>query len=151
MKTCNTCGETKRLHDFYRDRSYKGGTSASCKVCKRQMNQRRREKDRPIREAVVRWVKERGCCHCGETNPTVLQLHHWPKTRSELGWKDKNYLHPAVGLGEFIRNICACVVICANCHLREHAGEIAIDKSAVITYTEVYEMYKILGGTITIK
>jgi hypothetical protein len=63
------------------------------------------------------WLAEfrskRGCSHCGETDPIVLDFHHIdPSTKettkfNNLGWE------------RMMAEVEKCIVLCANCHRRE--------------------------------
>lgn len=84
-----------------------------------------------LRQAKIEWLRqykgERCCRDCGESDPIVLQFHHLdPTTKNprmatkiqktgyqrgikfyELGWED------------MFKEVEKCIVLCANCHLRE--------------------------------
>lgn len=79
-------------------------------------------------------VKRTSRCHfCGVENPTVLTFHHLiPADKSfsiSRSWKNK-------GLQTLKNEIAKCIVVCANCHLRIHAGEIEVENTdpAVVTW-----------------
>lgn len=63
--------------------------------------------------------KEYGCAICDENDPTCLDFHHWdPSTKKGLVprlLKDRR-------TGQAALEIKKCVVICANCHRKHHAG-----------------------------
>lgn len=57
-----------------------------------------------------------GCAHCGEKDPIVLQFHHC------IGEKDFPVSRMTImSLSRVKAEIAKCIVLCANCHLREHA------------------------------
>lgn len=68
------------------------------------------------RDFITKLKAESGCAHCGEKDPIVLQFHHASgdtlfavARMTAQSWK-------------MIRaEIAKCVILCANCHLREHA------------------------------
>ncbi len=59
MKTCNVCGETKPLEDFYANKGSRGGRRADCKACNNaQRRERYRADPRAHVERAVRWQRE---------------------------------------------------------------------------------------------
>lgn len=81
-----------------------------------ERNQLQKQKTRNI----ISEAKESGCIKCGEKEKACLDFHH-------LG--DKDYtVSQMLGLNEkLIRDeILKCVVICANCHRKIHAGIIGL-------------------------
>lgn len=59
---------------------------------------------------------ECGCAHCGERDPIVLEFHHPNDDKTQPvsrltghSWK------------KLKAEVAKCIILCANCHLREHA------------------------------
>jgi hypothetical protein len=71
------------------------------------------------RVALLIAAHKTACALCGETDPVVLQFQHRdPATKRfdiASGARTKGYATMAAELAK-------CVVLCANCHLRVHAG-----------------------------
>lgn len=64
--------------------------------------------------------KAGGCVLCFETELTVLDFHH-------LSDKDVNVSTMlAMSRDRILKEIAKCIVLCANCHRRVHAGLITI-------------------------
>jgi hypothetical protein len=58
---------------------------------------------------------ERGCAHCGERDPVVLEFHH------SSGEKEFAVARMTPkSMKAILAEIDKCTVLCANCHLREH-------------------------------
>lgn len=81
--------------------------------------QRYREKVKGIIDS----AKLRGCLFCPENDPVVLQFHHViPESKTfNIG-----HSHTSRGIGAVEAEIAKCVVVCANCHLRIHAGHLEV-------------------------
>ena len=62
---------------------------------------------------------EKGCMFCGEKEPCCLDLHHIDPDTKEyaIGHMVRNF-----GKDRLMEEIAKCVVICANCHRKLHAG-----------------------------
>jgi len=79
------------------------------------------------RRAIADWFVELKsalvCRRCGEPHPGCLQFHHTDRMQKEVSVSD------AVRRGWSRRRIEAeiakCEVLCANCHLKHHAKEMA--------------------------
>lgn len=82
-------------------------------------------KYRPKRKEQMRQLlveaKASGCVRCDEKDPAVLDFHH-VEPRSF-------YLTPATcaqkGVETVKAELAKCIVLCANCHRREHAQQAA--------------------------
>jgi len=126
MKHCPTCDTTKPLTEFYKDASHWTGYSAQCRACKQiyfqthDYSEKRHARNRVLRQQnqilTDEYKRSRACCKCGEDDPICLDFHHTNKN-------DKSY---TIGgrLGQkwntLLLEIEKCIVICANCHRKEH-------------------------------
>lgn len=140
-KVCAKCKETKEMSSFYKDSTRADGYQGICKKCKQKEIKTTRLREKPIRQAVINRMKAHGCAHCGETDVIVLQLHHWPIPMANLPWKRQGLTESSRGVGEFLRNLSHCVVLCANCHLRSHAGLIELSEDSKHEENELLEWY----------
>ncbi len=131
-KKCSICKEDKPFDSFHKDKKSKDGHFGYCKPCrknndakyyrtsnKQEISYARRHKMRAI---ITRYKRFKGCCNCNEGHPCCLDFHHLRDKlfvialASDYGW---------TVVKEEIRK---CVVICANCHRKLHAGIIRIGK-----------------------
>jgi hypothetical protein len=143
MKTCCLCGVEKAENDFAINRTKKDGRSHTCLVCCRARNKEWYEKNKKwkskkLKEQCKERVKKRrkyieekmatiGCHFCHECDPIVLEFHH-------LKNKDGNVSTMLIGGISWQRlkaEIDKCVLLCANCHRRLHAGKIALNLSLI--------------------
>ena len=64
------------------------------------------------------------CYVCGETDPVVLQFHHVDPDQKSfvIGRAIHSY-----GMNRLKEEIAKCVILCANCHRRVHAGTIDLE------------------------
>jgi hypothetical protein len=81
-----------------------------------ERNQLQKQKTRDIIEE----AKSSGCIKCGEKEQSCLDFHH-------LGEKDKT-VSSMLGMNEerVRAEISKCVILCANCHRKLHAGIIGL-------------------------
>ena len=86
-----------------------------------QMKERMDEKRREIAE----WKRARGCTVCGESEPWVLDMHHL-----DADTKERNPAASAT-LSTFLREADKCVLVCANCHRKIHAGVLRLTKTQI--------------------
>ena len=135
-KTCTRCGQEKPLTEFNFKNKKLGKRQAMCKECQRarerelySMSYREKNKDRynenrrKYREKmrnIIIVAKSCGCVICGESDPCCLDFHHL---------HDKEFVI-AVGTDvseeRLLQEISKCVVLCANCHRKLHAGKIKL-------------------------
>lgn len=131
MKFCTKCTTLKPKTDFYKSAAKPDGLQVRCKSCNRKGNvsfyassENRRTKVKETRTntkkknkyLVDRYKRMCKCKHCGEDDPIVLDLHHVDPAGKDAG--------PSQLLGgslEVLREeIRKCIVLCSNCHRREH-------------------------------
>ena len=126
MKLCTRCNMEKSVDLFYKQARSKDGLQRFCKSCANEFSKASEKKNhakyRKIRKGVrdrfineMREYKaERGCQHCGESDPICLDLHHL-----DPSVKDS---HPAETTSRkmFYEEADKCIVLCANCHRKEH-------------------------------
>lgn len=128
MKICLSCQAEKPLEDFYKQTKSSDGYQRYCKKCSNRFSAkseakskkkyhgiRKRARDK-FAEEVKEYKTSRGCQHCGENHPAVLDLHHLnPKVKD---------LHPSNATGRklFYEEAEKCIVLCSNCHRKVHYG-----------------------------
>ncbi|CCA66262.1 HNH endonuclease [Erwinia phage phiEa116] len=133
MKVCSTCKIEKTSDSFAVNNSKKSGLQSSCKSCQNEKNKRRYAQSAERRNSIGatrkitvdynrklmrRYKSFCGCKFCGEKEPVALDLHHLdPKG------KDANPSTLLAGSKSRLKSeIRKCVVLCANCHRKVHAG-----------------------------
>lgn len=87
----------------------------------REQNARQRQ----IRREIINGYKsERGCAHCGDTDPVVLDLHHMDPNDKRASVAEMAANKAPIDLIQ--SEIEKCVVLCANCHRKLHAGRFSL-------------------------
>ena len=69
---------------------------------------------------VDRYKRERGCRRCDHGNPAALDLHHVEAAAKESAVS--RLVSDGAGIERIRSEIQRCVVLCANCHRKEHGG-----------------------------
>lgn len=82
----------------------------------------RAKKFGPYEEAILA-AKKSGCCICSEMEPVCLDFHHIDPATKKFRIAAKASIP---SLEALLEEIAKCVVICANCHRRFHAGELKL-------------------------
>lgn len=130
MKLCRKCSQEKPLSCFHKRGS---GYQSVCKECKAKYSAQKYQDDptykakrkvRAIadrkrnREFLNRYKRLCKCKVCGESEPVALDFHHLdPKEKDFEPSNLKTYSR-----GTIKREVRKCVVLCANCHRKVHAG-----------------------------
>ncbi len=133
MRICTRCSVARPITEFNKRRSKVDGLQLQCQVCCReQANARYRENPAPYKRrariaAINRKIylsdtankirSEVGCMFCPEREICVLDFHHVIKGEP---------VSRAYTFTEFETEVRKCVVICANCHRKIHAGLILV-------------------------
>jgi len=61
-----------------------------------------------------------GCKYCGERDPSILDCHHIDETKEHNLHK---MVHERMSKNKILDELSKCVVLCANCHRKEHNNE----------------------------
>lgn len=141
MKICSSCKDPKNESDFPVDRKTKDGLHCYCKICASSKGKERysknpeptklraslcRSKKRYDRSALVKSIKLKyGCRLCLSKEIEILDFHHLDK-------KDKTISLTSprdISLKNLFKEINKCVVLCASCHRRVHAGTKTVDNT----------------------
>ena len=81
----------------------------------------RREKERLAsakkKQALREWKQTLQCARCEETHPACLEFHHPDPSRKEFSIAAAGNRALATIQAEAAK----CIVLCANCHRKEHA------------------------------
>lgn len=137
MKHCRICSIDKPHSEFNKNRLKADGLQSRCRECQKAQNNAG-YKYNPKRKASIRatnklhrdynmtltrrYKRYCGCHICDEREPVALDLHH-----TDPSVKDDNpsnlLSYSTVRLKREIRK---CVVLCANCHRKVHAGILQI-------------------------
>ena len=142
IKTCTRCHESLPIESFGRHRLRSDGLNSQCRECCRAQKQRwqkspsgvqwlesQKQRARTQKSAAVALLenakRKTGCVVCGETEPCCLDFHHVDSSTKVMtvsrlahgthAWSDR-------GLVRLKQEMAKCVVVCANCHRKLHAG-----------------------------
>lgn len=139
-KTCVKCNQTKDLTFFARNKAKKDGLQSYCKDCNIQTQKERyknnkayykdKAKVRTLRLAkkFSEYKKSLYCKFCKESTSCCLDFHHIDKdTKVET----ISYLSKHGSFDSLTKELEKCVVLCANCHRKLHAGLIDIHSELV--------------------
>lgn len=69
------------------------------------------------------YQREKGCYFCNENEPACLDFHH--KDPSEKKFNISHYCK-RFPIERTFKEIEKCVVVCANCHAKVHAGVLTL-------------------------
>lgn len=131
MKACTKCGETKIEENFAFKIKVKNIRKTICKVCERIYKKAyydKNKQDYSIRNKEYKKLfktliqeSKTNCIVCGETEKICLDFHHL---------SNKNFsVSQGYQTGSIRRvkeEINKCVILCANCHRKLHAGLIKL-------------------------
>jgi len=142
MKTCTgKCKKNLLESEFNKNRSKSDGLNTICKQCSRDRSRQYYkdnkkthigivgERNKRVRQKNSRWLSkykhEHGCCisGCNENESCALDFHHIGKKKKLVS----SLVRCGYSLERIKHEISQCVVICANCHRKLHAGIITID------------------------
>lgn len=138
MKKCPKCNEYKEKSEFNVNLKKKDGLQTYCRDCQKGIDRdsyrNRPERAKEIRDAARarrdRIIASRnehlrnGCVLCEEKEICALDLHHTDPSSKDFAVSyaiRRGLSHESV-----LREIKKCVVLCANCHRKVHAGIIAL-------------------------
>jgi len=130
-KICSRCKETKEVSQFCKMTKSRDGYQPACKFCMADSWRRSRnnkldhyKKVQKAREDrwVVRfnqWKTTQSCLICKEDHIECLDFHHLDPAVKD---GDVSDMVRNVGWNTLMNEVQKCVVLCANCHRKYHAG-----------------------------
>lgn len=124
LKRCNRCSKTKPVVKFERIKKngnvYRRNTCTACRgITKRATNYAIAKRLRLRNRKYILEIKKKGRCSvCGEADYRVLQFHHSDPSQKEH--KIAALATSACSLQRIQTEIDKCIILCANCHSREH-------------------------------
>jgi len=135
MRKCCACKRQLSLSNFSRKGN---GLQYRCKECQKTYRKSHYEnnKDKYLFKAKNQHIKcleenkqnifdyksKRGCLLCPEKEPCCLDFHHTSDDKEfTISSKVRSYTWNSL-----LREIEKCVVICANCHRKIHAGKLSL-------------------------
>lgn len=130
MKICTKCKIEKPLTEFSINQSKRDGHSSECKACHKIIRKSYYDRNRKAERLRIESRKQKQmleyqeiksklfCLLCGENHPAALQFHHINQDEKEI---NVSYAVRSGWSMERIKlEIEKCVVLCANCHFKEH-------------------------------
>lgn len=130
MKVCSCCKLEKTRTEFSLNKSKKDGFSSECKPCHRIKRKAYYEANKDLEKSRTKLVKQRKrkqyidlkaslkCQLCSEDHPAVLQFHHLDPMQKDF--EISTAFHLGLSLEKIKVELEKCVVLCANCHCKEH-------------------------------
>ena len=135
-KICTKCGEEKPLTEFNFKNKARGKRQSQCKECQRKRerelyntiyknknkdlyNENRRKWRDEIRQ-LIQQFKSCGCAICGEKDVCCLDFHHLHDKEFDISNATN------VSKERLYTELEKCIVLCANCHRKLHAGKIVL-------------------------
>lgn len=134
-KKCYTCQTIKPLEEFNKNKCKKDGLNSICKKCSRkrskqyyQDNKEKHRKETQKRRIYIltqnkEWIRQYkldyGCKYCDEKEPSCLVFHHITNNKEKT---ISRMIGEGYGLKKIQLEISKCIVVCANCHHKIHAG-----------------------------
>ena len=116
---CGKC-EIQKPRKEYPNRGPKELRS-NCIRCRRILRDaaHKRRKATENRSNILAYKRTHPCEHCAESDPVVLHFHH---LRDKLGTVSM-MAGRGIDWSRISSEIDKCIVLCANCHLKEHDRE----------------------------
>lgn len=91
------------------------------------------------REELVTWFKDLKsklkCCKCGEDFIYCLEFHHTDPNEKEF--TITKAVNNGLGREKILEEIDKCVVLCANCHRKEHYAEYQFDSGMTCQISKI--------------
>lgn len=136
-KKCPHCGRTLPITQFgYKDKAHtklnswclectkqKGKESRAANIeIYRERDKIQKAKQYSKKREIIDNIKSSGCIICGETETVCLDFHHLDPSQKDFKVSSLNNK----GLKTILAEVDKCVILCANCHRKFHAGLIEL-------------------------
>lgn len=130
MKICSSCKNEKELIQFSKNATSVDGLQDKCKDCvksyikehyiKNSQYYKDKAKERKKRQR-IQWDEFKAslkCSKCPENHPACLDFHHLDPSVKEFSISNSWHRY---GSDRWKKELDKCVVLCSNCHRKEHA------------------------------
>lgn len=134
VKTCTNCHKIKSEKDFYYKNKDLGKFHAQCKVCYSEKRRifykehyfkygseyraraiaRKRRLKNNLRKALLEYLKDKACVHCGISDVRVLEFDHINPATKSFGIAQA--ITRTLQWENVLEEISKCQILCANCH-----------------------------------
>jgi hypothetical protein len=131
-KICSTCKLDKPVDEYFKNSRMKDGLQPRCKTCAAEYLKKpetlakyvaySKRISRRNRDLLNEYKQQRGCTTCPETEAACLDFHH--KDRNEKDFEVGNL--GSYAWSTIMKEIDKCILVCANCHRKIHAGILKI-------------------------
>lgn len=147
MKQCTGCKQDLDISEF--SPKGKGRLHPKCKKCRVKIESSyyhkspviREKKKRTARKCMViykarnrafvwKYKSDAGCLKCGEKDHVALDAHHIDASVKE--YTLNKLLKMSCALNKIKKELAKCVVLCANCHRKFHAGRFTINEKTPV-------------------
>jgi hypothetical protein len=131
QKECAKCKALKDQQEFDRNLKRPDGLQTYCRKCKKEYDAqyyvvhkaRTLARNKKNKLSVLEWLaaykQTLKCIRCGENHPATLDFHH---TNPDEKDGDIATLVQHYSIERLKREIAKCIVLCSNCHRKEHYG-----------------------------
>ena len=125
------CDKILPVKNFKQNSKRKDGLQSQCISCQKEYRRKHYlknkkkyiDKSKKWRKEFRQWWKEYkkqfSCIRCGENHPACIQFHHINDDKEN----DVAYFVGIGNLKKVLDEIAKCMVLCANCHAKEHWKE----------------------------
>lgn len=128
MKKCSKCKKEKNIYEFAKHSNRKDGLQSVCRLCKSEIDSmyykcnrkscvKRNAINREKLKQDVNAIKMANPCLCGEKDIVCLDFHHMSNKNFDISIFVSKGCRRKV-----LKEITKCVILCANCHRKFHAG-----------------------------
>lgn len=138
IKVCRKCGDPKPIDDFHKCAKNKDGKHSYCKKCSvlgatawyvdnkgdpelASRLQKYGKKQTVIRSIINAFKASKKCVNCPEDDPCCLDFHHLENKKDTV-----SEMIERKNLRKIVAEINKCVLVCANCHRKLHAGHLVL-------------------------
>jgi hypothetical protein len=133
IKFCVKCNQNKNFDDFNKNKRRTDGLQTYCRLCqmkydnnyyhtstnRRLQTSKRRLKNKKItKNEINAYKRKNGCKFCDEKDACCLDFHHVNNKKNNVS------ALVGCGLNRVWEEIKKCILVCANCHRKIHAGNI---------------------------
>lgn len=130
QKICTKCRENKTLDQFNKRSVAKNGLSSQCRECNKNnlKDHYSRNKKYYINKAAkqkkirkIEWTNFKNklkCERCEENHIATLDFHHLKP--NEKDFAVSKFANMGYNMERILKEIEKCIVLCANCHRKEH-------------------------------